>query len=71
MKILMKNILIELGKMVGRWGVPFIFISGNYVGGFDGLEEKLKDAGAIINNQQQQQHLQTWMALAELITQPN
>ncbi len=26
----------ELGKMVGRTSVPFIFIDGNYVGGYDG-----------------------------------
>ena len=26
----------ELGQMVGRTSVPFIFIGGNYVGGYDG-----------------------------------
>lgn len=26
----------ELGKMVGRTPVPFIFIGGKYIGGYDG-----------------------------------
>lgn len=26
----------ELGKMVGRTAVPFIFVGGKYIGGFDG-----------------------------------
>ena len=25
-----------LGKRVGRTSVPFVFIKGNYIGGFDG-----------------------------------
>ena len=26
----------QLGKMVGRTSVPFVFINGEYIGGFDG-----------------------------------
>lgn len=53
----------ELGKKVGRTSVPFVFISGKYVGGYDGglenapglvkmafqgtLRSSLADAGAL------------------------
>lgn len=31
-----KALRAELGKLVGRTAVPFIFIDGKYVGGYDG-----------------------------------
>jgi len=39
----------QLGKMVGRTSVPFVFIKGEYVGGFDGGLEGNDDASGMVN----------------------
>ena len=39
----------QLGKKIGRTSVPFIFIDGKYVGGYDGgLEDSSQDAPGIV-----------------------
>ena len=38
-----------LGRKVGRTSVPFVFVGGNYIGGYDGGLEGNSDASGMVD----------------------